>query len=440
MRRIRRATWRARVVGATLLAGAAVPATAQDGNPASQGSVDDAPGAVRVSLGGEARVRYEGYDEPAWGDAPDDGFLWFRLMPLAKVEVPSAAIVVQPIIGYAMGVTGGAGPIDRTGIDLAQGYAELHQPLGENAKVSLRAGRALIALGSQRLVSTRYGPNIPQPFDGIQVSLTREQARIDWIDARAVNIGAGDFDDSSESGRRLRSVYLTAEAARDVNFDLYWIGYRDAAARFGGLVATEARDTFGLRLFGARGRVSWNWEMMVQRGKLAGRSIRAWSQATETTYSFPGAPVPAQLRLRANIASGDRAGTAGTIESFNAMFPKGRYFGELTPLGPRNIINFNPGLILTPVRGVQVEINVAAFWRASRSDGIYDLAGREIRATGTTRARHIGNLAEASLAFHLDNGLSLTASLGAFVDGSFIRQSGAGSTIVMVAGEATYRF
>lgn len=429
-------TWRARVLGSTLLAGAAAPAAAQDGDSAAQGPVEDVPGTVSASLGGEARVRYEGYDEPGWGDAPDDGYVWLRLMPVAKIEAPAATLVVQPIIGYAIGVAGGPSPIDRTGIDLAQGFVELRRPFGENAKVSLRAGRALIALGSQRLVGTRYGPNIPQPFDGVQVSLTRGSAQIDWIDARAVVTGTGDFDDSSEGGRRLRSVYLTAEAARDVSFDLYWIGYNVPAARLGGVIAAELRDTIGLRLFGARGRVAWNWESMLQRGTFAGRRIRAWSQATETTISFPDA----QMRLRANIVSGDRESTEGTIESFNAMFPKGRYFGELTPLGPRNIINFNPSLILAPVRGVELEINLAAFWRASRSDGIYDLAGREIRAAGTARALHIGNLAEASLAFELDNGLSLTASLGVFFDGSFIRQSGAGSTIAMVAGEATYRF
>lgn len=427
-------------LGAVLLTGAAQSAAAQDGEAAPQGPVDDASNAVSFSLGGEARLRYEGFDEPGWGDAPDDGYLWLRLMPLAKVEGAGGAIVVQPIIGHAIGVRGGPGPIDRTGIDLLQAYAELHQPLGEVATASLWAGRRLISLGSERLVGTRYGPNIPQPFDGVQIGLTRGSARIDVIDAHAVVIGTGDFDDSSAGGRHLRSVYFTAEAARDVSFDLYWIGYRDRAARFGEVLATEARDTFGLRLFGARGRVAWNWETMVQRGTLAGRSIRAWSQATETSLSFPHAPVPAQLRLRANIASGDRAGTPGTIESFNAMFPKGRYFGELTPLGPRNIINVNPGLILAPERRVKVEINLAAFWRASRSDGIYDLAGREIRPAGSARARHIGSLAEASLAVDLDKGLSLTASLGAFTDGPFIRQSGSGRTIVMVAGEATYRF
>lgn len=396
MTRARRSAGRACALGAVLLTAAAPPVAAQDGDPAPQAPLDEASGAVSLSLGGEARLRHEGFDEPGWGDAPDDGYLWLRLMPLAKVERSGGAIVVQPIIGHAVGVKGGPGPIDRTGIDLLQAFVELHQPLSENATVSLRAGRKLIALGSERLVGARYGPNIPQPFDSVQISLTRGSAQIDVIDARAVIIETGDFDDSSAGGRRIRSTYLTAEAARGVSFDLYWIGYSNPTARLGGLIGSESRDTIGLRLFGARGRVAWNWETMIQRGTFAGRSIRAWSQATETSLSLPDAPVPAQLRLRANIASGDRAGTNGTIESFNAMFPKGRYFGELTPLGPRNIINVNPGLVLQPEQRVTVELNLAAFWRASRSDGIYDLAGREIRAAGPARARHIGNLAELS--------------------------------------------
>lgn len=429
-----------KALAAVLLAVAAVPVAAREAVMPQEDRVHDASDAVSISLGGEARVRYEGYDDPAWGDAPDDGYLWLRLMPLVKLEARPATVVVQPIIGYAIGVAGGGGPVDQTGIDLLQGYAELHLPLGEDGKVSLRAGRTLVALGSQRLLGTRYGPNIPQPFDGVQASLSRGPARLDLVDVRVVAIGANDFDDSSTDGRRVRSVYLTAEAARGVHFDLYWIGYRGSAARLPASEGVETRDTFGLRLFGQRGRVSWNWETMFQRGTLEGRAIRAWSQATETAISFPGVPLAPQLRLRANIASGDRANTPDKIESFNALFPKGRYFGELTPLGPRNIINFNPGVVLTPARRVQVELNLAAFWRASRGDGIYDLAGREIRPAGTARARHIGNLAEASVALDLKDSLSLSASFSAFTDGSFIRGNGAARTIIMAGGDATFRF
>lgn len=395
---------------------------------------------MSVDLTGETRLRFESYAEPEWGNAPDDGFLWLRAIAKARVRAGPVQIIVQPIIGHAIGVAGGPGPVDRTGIDLLQASAEWRIPLNEGTQVSLSGGRKLIALGSERLVGTRYGPNIPQPFDALQVSVVSTNARLELFDAHAVRIGPGNFDDTSSGGRRLRGGYFSVQAAQGVSFDLYWIGFRDMASRFAETTGQERRDTFGVRTFGQWQRVSWNWETMVQRGRFAGRDIRAWSQATETTVDFPDVPFAPSLRLRANIASGDKAASSKRLESFNAMFPKGRYFGELTPLGPRNIINLNPGLILRPSRRVQLELNAAAFWRASPTDGIYDLAGRELRRPGANRARHVGNLIEASIGFDRDDGLSLAGSVGVFTAGQFMQQSGAGRVIIMVGGEATQRF
>lgn len=396
--------------------------------------------ALSTSISGEVRLRHEAYARPEWGNAPDDGYLWLRFIPKVTAEAGPVGVVVQPILAYAQGVAGGAGPVDRTGIDLLQAYAEFHLPLDDRTTLGLKGGRTLIALGSERLVGKRYGPNVPQPFDGVQMSLLQGSVRLDLIQAWAAEIGPGEFDDGSVRRRRLRSAYLTAEPAQDMHVDLYWIGYADRAARFGGITGREVRDTFGLRLFGRRGRLAWNWETMIQRGKFAGQSISAWSQATETSIRFPETPLAPLLRLRANIASGDRSPADRRLGTFNAMFPKGRYFGELTPLGPRNIVNVNPGLVLDPGGGVQIEINAAAFWRASRFDGIYDLSGRELRAPGTTRARHIGNLAELGLSVELGRGWSIAASAGAFTAGRFVERSGSAGTIWMAGTEMTCRF
>lgn len=385
-------------------------------------------------------MRHEAFANPVWGDAPDDGYLWLRLIPEAEVTAGSANIVIQPIVAIAAGVAGGAGPVDRTGIDLLQAHAEFRLPLDNSTTIRLRAGRSLLALGSERLVGKRYGPNVPQPFDGLQMSIAHGPARLDLVNAWATEIGPGDFDDGQVRRRRLSSAYLTAEPAPDVHFDLYWIGYSDRTARFGGIGAREQRDTFGLRLFGRHGRLTWNWETMIQRGRFAGQAIRAWSQATETSISFPQVPLAPQLRLRANYASGDRSPSDQRLGTFNAMFPKGRYFGELTPLGPRNIMNLNPALILEPGRDAQIEINLASFWRASRSDGIYDLPGRELRSAGTVRARHIGYQAEISVSLDLSHGISVAAATSAFTSGAFIDRSGPRGTIIMGGAEITLRF
>jgi len=415
-------------------------ASAALAEPAPTPSDADTAAPIAFSIGGEARVRYEGYEAPGWGDGPDDGYWWLRLMPWAKVEAGAASVFVQPIAGYAIGVAGGDGPTDATGIDVLQAHADYTIALAPEADLHLRAGRSLIALGSERLVGKRYGPNIPQPFDGARLGLKRGDVQLDILAAEAVDIGPRDFDDRSDGRRRFASVYLSGPIVRSLNADLYWIGYRQRGARFSDAVGTERRDTFGLRLFGARGRLGWNWETMIQRGSFAGKPIAAWSQATETTLTISEHAPLRQLRIRANYVSGDRAGTGDRLEGFNAMFPKGRYFGELTPVGPRNIINVNPAIVLQPSPALSVEISAGAFWRASRGDGIYDLAGREIRPAGTTRKRHIGDQIEASATLDLKGGWSLAASLGVFTAGGFVETTGATGTTLMLGAEANFTF
>ncbi|WP_448995556.1 alginate export family protein [Novosphingobium sp.] len=400
----------------------------------------DADGQVRLTLGLEARARQESYANPLWGDAPDDGYLWLRFMPLADLHAGPARIFVQPIVGHAHGVAGGNGPADQTGIDLLQGFADLNLKLGDVARLTLRGGRELVALGSERLVGTRYGPNIPQAFDGGRAILDAGPVQLDLMALRAVEVAQGNFDDHGSGRRRLRAVYASVSPVRDVGFDLYWLGYRNRQARFGASVGPERRETFGLRLYGKRGRLSWNWETMVQRGNFAGQSIRAWSQATETAIAFPRARFSPRLRLRANYASGDRRANDGRLGTFNALFPKGRYFGELTPVGPRNIINLHPSIDLRLASGVTAEVSVAAFWRASLADGIYDVPGSEIVGPGQSRARHIGNQIETSLSWDATSTLSLSGSLGVFGAGGFLRDKGRRDPIYMAGLEAGWKF
>lgn len=415
-------------------------ASAALAQPAASSSDADTAEPIALSLGGEARLRYESYNAPDWGDGPDDGYWWLRFMPWAKVDAGAASIFVQPIAGYAIGVAGSAGPADATGIDVLQAHADYTIALAPEARLHLTAGRSLIALGSERLIGKRYGPNIPQPFDGARLGLKRGEVQLNILAAEAVDIGPRDFDDRSDGRRRFSSVYLSASIARSLKADLYWIGYRQRGVPISDVVGTERRDTLGLRLFGARGRLGWNWETMIQRGSFADKRIAAWSQATETTLALSEHAPLRQLRIRANYASGDRAGTGDRLEGFNAMFPKGRYFGELTPVGPRNIINVNPAIVLRPSPALNIELSAAAFWRASRGDGIYDLAGREIRSEGSTGKRHIGNQIEASATLDLERGWSLAASLGVFTAGGFVQTRRAAGTTVMMGAEASFKF
>lgn len=395
-------------------------------------------GDAYLTLGGEARARFEGFDNNLWGSppAPDDGYLWLRVMPHADLHAGPARVFVQRIAGHARGVGAGKGPADETGIDLLQGFGDLRLTLGTDSSLTLRGGRELMALGSERLVGIRYGPNIPQAFDGVRAIAEHGAFRVDAFHLRPVAIGGGDFDDKTSRTRRLDGIYTTLAPAKGVGVDAYWLGYADDGARFSSRSGRETRDTFGLRFFGKRGALGWNWEAMFQRGHFDGDRIRAWSLATETALSFPQAPLGPRLRLRANIASGDRHPADGKLGTFNALFPKGKYFGELSPIGPRNIVNLHPSVDFDLGKGVTLELVAVRFWRESRGDGIYDIPGGLLRPAGGSRARHIGDQAEISVAWQASEILSFSASLSAFRAGAFLRDTGPARTIRMVGAEA----
>lgn len=402
----------------------------------------DARGDVYLTLGGEARARYEGFDNNLWGDppAPDDGYLWLRVMPQADLHAGPVRAFVQGIAGYARGVGAGNGPADETGIDLLQGFADIRLDFGDDTRLTLRGGRELMALGSERLVGIRYGPNIPQAFDGVRVIIEHGPLRVDTFHLRPVAIGGGDFDDRTSRTRKLDGIYATLTPARGIGIDAYWLGYENEEARFAGRSGHENLDTFGLRFFGQRGNLGWNWEAMLQRGQFDGMPIRAWSIATETAWRFPQAMFKPRLRLRANIASGDRDPADARLGTFNALFPKGKYFGELSPIGPRNIVNVHPSVDLDLGSGIGVELAAAAFWRQSRGDGIYDIPGGLIRAAGDSGARHIGDQIEISAGWQASEILSFAASLSAFRPGAFIRETGPARTIRMIGAEMMLKF
>lgn len=104
--------------------------------------LDDA-GETYLTLGGEVRARFEGFDDNLWGDppAPDDGYLWLRVMPHADLHTGPARVFVQGIAGYARAVGAGKGPADETGIDLLQGFGDIRLALGPDNSLTLRGGR-----------------------------------------------------------------------------------------------------------------------------------------------------------------------------------------------------------------------------------------------------------------------------------------------------------
>jgi hypothetical protein len=392
----------------------------------------DDSGTIWLSTGVELRLRSESLSNNLWGDAvaPDDSYVWARAMPYADLHAGPIRAFVQPIAAYAVSVAPTASPVDQTRVDLLQGFAEI-----DLGPVTLRGGRQMLSLGTERLIGTRYGPNVPLAFDGARADIRTGSATLSLLAVKPVQACPGALDDRSSPTKALWGVYAAMPG-----LDAYYLGYRNRQVTFGGVDGREERHSLGLRAHGDAGDWSWNVEGVYQFGHFAGRAISAWTLGTEATRSFPDSPLSPRATMRFNIVSGDRNPDDRTLGTFNALFPKGKYFGELSPVGPYNIVNLNPSVTLSPGPDLTLTVAAMAYWRYSKADGVYDIPGNLVRAPGNATGRFIGREAEASLSWQATPELELSTSLSAFVPGAFIRQTGSGKTITMLGLESNFRF
>ncbi len=398
-------------------------------------------GAVYLTTGLEARLRYEGFKGLAFGDAPDQGYVWQRLLPYADLHVGRLRVFAQPILAYADGVEPSNGPVDRTGADLLQGFAELDLPVGDGANLRLAVGRQLFGLGSERLVGTRYGPNVPQAFDGARAVLDQGRQRLTVFYQRPVEGGQGDFDDRTSRRRALWGAYATRMFDQGgQGIDLYYLGYLDKRAVADQGAGHQKLHTVGTRVFGAKADWHWNIEAAVQTGRFAGARMRTWTWANEVGRRFPNAPLKPDLTVTADIVSGDKDPASPRFQGFNPLFPKGKYFGALSPIGPRNIIDVHPAVTLDLGHRVAVTVAGMAYWRQSLRDGVYDVPGRLVRSGKAGGARFIGKQAEVAAGWQATPELNLSASASVFKPGAFIAETGLDRTISMLSLEANFRF
>ena len=194
--------------------------------------------------------------------------------------------------------------------------------------------------------------------------------------------------------------------------------------------------------------LDWNYESMLQFGGFDSQrgngSILAWSVGTETGYMIDTFAKP-RLSLRANIISGNRSADSANLQTFNPLFPKGKYFGELTPVGPYNLINLLGAVGLKLSDQIAVYVQGGPYWRYSAHDAVYGLGGNIVRASDsdpgdTSSAHFIGTQLEFVVEWNPAREFAFLISYSKFAPGSFIRDTGPSETIHFFAAEAVFQY
>ncbi|OHV17937.1 hypothetical protein BK022_02530 [Methylorubrum extorquens] len=399
-------------------------------------------GSIYLSTGVEIRTRYEGYANVNWGSARNDSFVWQRVMPYADLHTRTLRIFVQPIFSAITSADRPPRPIDTTGADILQGFVEAQMRASEGLTLRLSAGRKLVSLGAGRLIDTRYGPNVPQAFEGIDATLTGESVQLTALAFRPVDAFSSDFDDRASRQKAVWGLYATQWLSQDraTGFDAYYLGLEDRNAVFDQGAGRATVHTYGTRFFGDTGAWFLNAEAVLQSGRFSGHPIAAWGVGGEIGRRFLDVLLQPALSLTADVISGDADRNDPKLGTFNPLFPRGKYFGALSPIGPRDLIHLRPTVTVSPLDDLAVSLTGAAYWRQSTGDGIYAIPGVLVRGGEGSDARFIGTQIELTTAWQATPELNLTVSASAFEPWTFIRETGPARTIGMIGAMANYRF
>ena len=346
-----------------------------------------------LSLGGEARERYEYFNHFNWGQDPqdNDGYLMQRYFLHGDLHLgDNVRLFSQLQSSLEDGRKGGPRPADKDELDLHQAFLDLKLKLGGEDSLTLRSGRQELAYGSQRIISVREGPNVRQSFDGFRAMYRAGDVRVDGFATKPAQTRRYVFDDGPDNSQALWGVYsvLPLPLLPKGNADIYYLGLFRRQARFDQGSARETRHSVGTRLWRTQKPLDYNFEFLYQWGSFGNGDIRAWTAASDTGYTVETLPLRPRLGLKADIASGDEDPNNPDLQTFNPLFPKGAYFSESGLIGPANFINVNPSIEFHFTKSLTITANCDFFWRESTHDGIYNNAVALVRSGRNSSARY----------------------------------------------------
>lgn len=400
-----------------------------------------------LTIGGEFRPRYEFYKNENFSNTSEDdnGYLLQRYLLHADWHLGKKLRVFSQLqSSLVTGRSGGARATDRDRTDINQFFVDYHFLDKKNKSLLVRAGRQEIQFGTGKLVNVRDGLNSRQTFDGIRLSAKLNKWTLDAFAVKPVKTDGGFFDDKAISGQTFGGFYATRPLkliTKNGGIDVYYLVFDRQQARFNQGTEREIRHSFGTRIWNAKESFDYNYEFIYQFGKF-GRDgqINAWTAATENGYTFEKAFFKPRLSLKANITSGDKNPKDKDLQTFNALFPSGAYFGYLSPIGPYNHFNLHPTANFKITDRFNLFADYNWFWRTSLDDGVYAVPGILLRSSSGSRKRFVGRQFDAVANYKLDSHTTLTTAFGRFLVGGFLRDAPPARDTTYFSSWITYKF
>jgi Alginate export len=405
-----------------------------------------------LSLGGQARYRYEYFNNENFGAVENDwGYALQRYMLHADAHLGNnfrAFVQLRSSLVDDGRELPTARPIDADEIDIEQLFFDVALPVGDD-KLTLRLGRQNLLFGAQRLIGPLDWTNTRRTFDGARLTYqVGKDINIDAFLTRPVIVEADEFNDGNGNST-FWGIYGTWNVPQqtlggNAKLEAYVLGLSTRPTASAVDVDTY---TIGARLSGAPKPWDYDIEVDYQFGKSGAGDINAYSVALEGGYTFAGAPLTPRVFAGFDYASGDDDATDLDKGTFNQLFPTGHlYFGYIDVIGRANIIDVHPGVELTLLANAKYAKKLSlrgdyhVFWRADTNDGLYGVAGNLTKPAGTSGESFIGSEVDLFLNWQIDRHLNAYIGYSHFFAGDFIDASAADDDIDFFYAALTYTF
>jgi len=389
-----------------------------------------------LSLGGSYRFQSEAFINEQFDKHKDQNKSWFlhRGMLHAHLKLGSKIEFFGELNSSLVSSKETITPVDKDKLNINQLFARYQ--FHDNFNILI--GRQNMRLGTGRLIDVREGPNVRLSFDMAQLQFTNQNTQISGLYASPVQQQFGVFDnDAFKTDETISALYWTQNWTEKTNTDVYVLYKEEADKTWNEVTAIDNRTSIGLRHFGAWQGLNYNNEFVYQLGKFGGETISAWTASLIIEKEF-NAATPFTLGVKTEVISGDKDSDDTTLNSFDALYPRGAYFGRVARFGPSNLIDVHP-YFKSKIGKINIELDYVAFWRFSAEDGVYNPA-LMMDYPPENEQRFIGNQIGAIAGFQLNNFMSFELESNLIFPGAFLKERHQGDTLYHFVFTTEFKF
>ncbi|WP_146746601.1 alginate export family protein [Sinomicrobium soli] len=303
----------------------------------------------------------------------------------------------------------------------------------------IAAGRHNMRLGSGRLVDIREGPNVRRSFDFTELNYQNRNFKVKGFFSVPVQPFSGVFDnDYLKFDETFSGIYTTTQLSGTTGVDVYIFYQKDDNALYNSGTENERRTSVGIRHFGNYKKLTYNNEAVYQFGTFGDQHISAWTLSLHIERQTTIMGRDFGLGIKTEAISGDRDATDNKMNTFDALYPRGAYFGRVARFGPSNLIDVHP-YINTTFNKWQAEIDYDVFWRYSTEDGVYG-APMTLDYPSTNNKRFIAHQMGANISFEPSSFINIQLESNIVFPGAFLKESSLPDTLYHFVLTTEFRF